>query len=64
MRHQQTYKGRRVRVLLKSGVVIVDHFEFRKSKWIHLRRHGKVLQQNVESMTIFTHQPARRAPKE
>lgn len=59
-KHRYTYKGRLVRVRLRySADIIIDHFEEFHSRWIKLRKYGRIKKCDIESLTIHTHQSRR-----
>lgn len=51
--HTSTYKGKRVRVVLKDGTVIVDRFIDKKARYIILEEYGKVIKRDMRSFGIF-----------
>lgn len=51
--HTATYRGKRVRVVLKDGTKIDDRFEDRTDKWVVLREIGRVMKRDIKAFIIL-----------
>lgn len=53
MCHTGTRRGKKVRVVLRDGTVIIDHFIERNDKYIFLRQRGRIIKQNIKSFSDY-----------
>ncbi len=53
MCHTGTYRGKKVRVVLRDGTLIIDHFHDRNDKFVFLREKGKILKKDIKSMSDY-----------
>lgn len=51
--HTSCYRGKKVKVVLKNGQEIIDHFRERTDRWIVLRRSGRVMKSDVKAFFII-----------
>ncbi len=50
--HTPTHRGKRVRVVLKNGQVLVDRFQGRTDRWVELQSNGRIEKRWIQSFTI------------
>lgn len=53
LKHTACYPGKKVKVVLRDGTVLIDKFVDRKSKWIVLKNYGKVYKEEIKVFSIF-----------
>lgn len=51
--HTSCRRGKRVRVKLYDGTVIIDHFVDDTDRWIVLRERGKVMKRDIDAFGIY-----------
>lgn len=52
-KHTHFKSGQRVRVKLRNGDVLDDHFFERHSRYVVLKRYGRIRTSELQSMTIW-----------
>jgi hypothetical protein len=58
--HTGTYKGKRVKVILRDGTRIIDKFLRRTDRFIFLEKTGRIPKGALRSFVIFKPQPHER----
>jgi len=51
--HTATQRGKRVKVKLRDGTIILDRFIDRTKNAIILKDYGKLLKKNIKSFSIY-----------
>lgn len=55
--HSSCRRGKRVRVVLKDGTVIIDKFVDSTDRYVLLEQHGRVRKAAMKSFTILKLRP-------
>lgn len=55
--HTSTRKGKRVRVVLKDGMVFVDKFVEATNKYSFFEVHGRILKQHIKAFSNYKDMP-------
>ena len=58
--HSACRKGKRVKVVLRDGTALIDHFEDRTDRWIVLRKHGRVMKSDLRAFIVLKAETERR----
>ena len=48
--HTATHRGKHVKILLRSGKILIDRFLERKSTFIYLEKHGRIRRCDIRSL--------------
>lgn len=61
--HTACRKGKKVKIILRDGAQIIDHFEERTDRWVVLRKEGRIMKADIRAFMIFKGESAeRRSP--